>query len=179
MIHSILSLSIGSFVQFPRLYFALVLFFLVPFSCFIAVQVYQLVGSEIYFSRVKRKFMFIHTGTELLDFLSVLLKKNLWFDAIRLMEIKYSLKDIRVHQYFNSLGFIYYNMQKYDLAKLYYIKALKIQDSYIVGLQNLAKVYEATKDNALMMSTYQSILKLDPTNKIASQYFKMLPDYHP
>lgn len=171
MIYSILNLCIGPFVQFPRLYFALVLSFLVPFSCFIAVQVYQLIGSEIHFLRVKQKFMLIHTGTELLGFLSVLLKKNLWFDAIRLMEIKCSLKDLRMHQYFNSLGFIYYNMQKYDLAKLYYIKALNIHGSYIVGLQNLAKAYEATKDTVLMMSTYQSILKLDPTNKIASQYF--------
>lgn len=126
---------------------------------------------DIRFYKLKQESVVMHATDQLLDFLSILVRKKLWFDAIKIMETNYAFEGLSSHQYLNALGFIYYNMRQYELAKFYYIEALKIQENYVVALQNLARVYEITKNAALVASTYKSILRYDPSNKIAHRYF--------
>lgn len=158
--------------QFPNLYFALVLLALTPLSCFIAFQLFQVFKVDICFYQIRQESAVINTDERLFGCLSVLVKKKLWFDAIKLMEKNYLLKNLSLQRYFNALGFVYHNMQEYNLAQLYYVRALEIQEDYLVALKNLAKVYKLKKEPALLLSTYRSILKHDPTNRIAAQYLK-------
>lgn len=168
----LLYLSLAS--QFPHLYFALVLFFLIPLSSFIFFQLFRLVNLEICFYVIGNKNRAACTTDELLSLLSILVKKKLWLDSIKLIESRLIINDVYMYQYLNALGFTYYNMQKYDLAKFYYIEALKIKQDYILALQNLAKVYEVLRDNTLLKLTYESILKHDPVNKVASRQLSNL-----
>lgn len=114
----------------------------------------------------------LYSIDELFDMLNILIEKRLWFKAVKLMESGIDIPLNKMHQYFNALGLVYYSMGQYDLARLYYLKALDIKDNYIVALQNLAKVYEKAENYALVLSVYKSILKYDSTNKIAQQYIK-------
>lgn len=168
---SIFYLSLSD--HFPSLYFALVLLALIPLSCLVAFQLFQVLKRDMYFYWMRQKIAAINTDDRLFGYLSVLVKKKLWLDAIKVMEKKYVLKNLTLHRYFNALGFIYYSMQEYNLAQLYYLRALEIQEDYLVALQNLAKIYKLKKETTLLMSTYRSILKYDPTNKIAVQHFKI------
>ncbi len=104
--------------------------------------------------------------------LNTLARKKLWFESIKWIESRSNLQISKMHQYFNALGFVYYNMQRYDLAKLYYIEALEFKKDYIVALQNLAKLYEVLDDGKSAMSAYKRILKYDPSNKFAERYLK-------
>jgi len=156
--------------QLPRLYFALVLLFLIPFSCFIVFQLFHLTIVEIEFYQLKSKDIFACTDSEELRLLHIMARKHAWLDAIKLIELRKTVDGISLCQSMNALGFIYYSMRKYDLAKFYYIEALKMKSNYIVAMQNLVKVYEATKQSRLMKLVCQSILKHDSGNKIARRY---------
>nr|YP_009589075.1 conserved hypothetical plastid protein [Corallina ferreyrae]QBL75591.1 conserved hypothetical plastid protein [Corallina ferreyrae] len=94
--------------------------------------------------------------------------KRLWFQSLKLLE---SVKEVDLeyrHQYFNTVGFIYYNMKDYDLAKKYYIEAISIKNNYLVALQNLAKVYELQNNYVSAIESYNSILSYEPDNRIAN-----------
>ncbi len=156
--------------QWPHLYFAFVLVFLIPFSCFIAFQLFKLINAEICFYKLRRDDALLCNSNEILRLSYVMLRKKLFFDAIQLIESKQSCNDIRIYQLMNALGFIYYSIHQYRLAKFYYIEALKIKNDYIVALQNIAKVYDLTKESCLLKLACESILKYDPENKIARQY---------
>lgn len=158
------------FSQFPALYLLLVLCALVPFSFFVSFQLFQLLKRDVCFYQMKKDRPLIDTDIQLFDCFSVLVNKKLWFDAIKIMEKNYAMKDIGLHRYFNALGFVYYSIQEYNLAKVYYLRALEIQKSYVMALLNLAKVYKVTREAALLVSTCKTILKYDPVNKIANQY---------
>lgn len=156
--------------QLPRLYFAFLLLFLLPFSCFIVFQLFQLISIEIEFYQLKNKSVFACTDNEVVRLLHIMTRKKVWLDAIRLIELRKAVDDIGSYQLMNALGFIYYSMRKYDLAKFYYIEALRGKNNYIIALQNLAKVYKVTKQSRLLKLTCQSILKYEPDNQIAGRY---------
>ena len=93
---------------------------------------------------------------------------------MNLMESKKNIASENIHKYFNSIGYLYDSMHKYNLAILYYLKALSFKDNYVLALQNLAKVYEKKKQCTLALSTYQSILKYDKSNLLANEYLKKI-----
>lgn len=168
--HTNLIFHLAALSQLPRLYFAFVLLFLIPFSCFIVLQLFRLIHAEASFYQLKKKDILLCTDNEVLCLLYIMLKKKLFFDAIKIIEVKQLYNDINLCQFMNALGFIYYNMHQYDLAKFYYIRALEIKNDYIAALQNIAKVYELTKENRLLKLTCDFILRHDPENKIARRY---------
>ena len=168
---SLLYVSVNDYLML-FLYLLLMCSILSIFFCVISFQVFQSVKLELSFNRLKSKKERLDSIDELFDMLNILIEKRLWFKAVKLMESFIDIPLNKMHQYFNALGFVYYSMNQYDLARLYYLKALDIKDNYIVALQNLAKVYEKTENYVLVLSVYKSILKYDSTNKIAQQYIK-------
>lgn len=136
----------------PYIYFLVLLIFLVLYSLFITVQLYKFIKLELFFKKSLLKNIGLYNIDQLFIVLRVLSSKRLWFTSIRVVEEQKDIVRKEIHRYFNAVGFIYYNMQKYDLAKLYYLKSLNEKSDYLVALNNLAKVYE--KKN-----TYFSISK--------------------
>lgn len=154
-------------------YFAFTLFFLIPFSLFIVFQLFQVVKIDVYLWKAKNNKT-LYPSDYLFDLVTVLLKKRLWFDAIKLLESAQNLSELEKPQYFNALGFVYYSVHKYNIAKFYYLKALKLKKNYIVALQNLAKLYDIAKNYEMAASTYQTVLTYDPLNKVAKKSLRAL-----
>ena len=46
--------------------------------------------------------------------------KKFWFQCLNLLEKQLQIPLKQRHEYFNVVGFIYYNMAQYYLAELYY-----------------------------------------------------------
>jgi len=156
------------------IYFILILIFLIPFSFLVSLQLFQLIKFELYLNDLKQIDSKDYSMDELFNLLKILVKKKLWLTSINLMESKKNISSENIHKYFNSIGYLYDSMDKYNLAILYYLKALSFKDNYIVALQNLAKVYEKKKKYTLALSTYQSILKYDKFNLLANEYLKKI-----
>ena len=129
----------------PYIYFLVLLVFLVLYSLFITVQLYKFIKLELFFKKKLLKNIGPYNIDQLFIVLRVLSFKKLWFTSIRVVEEQKDVVRKEVHRYFNAVGFIYYNMQKYDLAKLYYLKSLNEKSDYLVALNNLAKVYKKKK----------------------------------
>lgn len=151
----------------PDLYFILLLFFLIPFSFFVTSQLIQLISLENHYRQVFKQKSKYYLSEYFIFVVKILVEKRLWFVSIHFLESIASsdLKDS--HRYFNIMGFIYYKMGEYNLAKEYYLKAISVKNDYILGLQNLAKVYEVEKAYDLALITYNSILSYDPENLLA------------
>lgn len=162
--------------RFPELYLLLVLCALLPFSFFISFQLFQLLKRDILLRQVKQDLLNVHYDAQLFTFVSVLVNKKLWLDAIKIMEKNCRLRDLSLHRYFNALGFVYYSMQQYNLARIYYTKALGVKKNYLAALLNLAKLYRVTKEPVFLASTCRSILQYDPTNRMASRYLDSIID---
>lgn len=126
----------------PYIYFLVLLVFLVLYSLFITVQLYKFIKLELFFKKKLLRNIASYSIDQLFIVLRVLSSKKLWFTSIRVVEEQKDVARKEIHRYFNAVGFIYYNMQKYDLAKLYYLKSLNEKSDYLVALNNLAKVYK-------------------------------------
>lgn len=156
----------------PYIYFIFMLIFLIPFFILISFQLLQLIKFEFYLNHLNKIDFDTYSLDQLFNLLKVLLKKKQWLNAINLMESKKNISIENMHKYFNAVGYIYDNMNEYNLASLYYLKSLSFKENYIIGLQNLAKIYEKKKNYALALSTYQIILKYDSSNISANEYLE-------
>jgi len=134
----------------PYLYFILILLFLIPFSVLVSLQLFQLIKFELSFNELKQIDSDNYSMDQLFNLLTILLKKQLWLNSIHLMESRKNIPSKNIHQYFNSIGYLYDSMDQYNLAILYYLKALSSQEDYIIALQNLAKVYVMKKKRIMI-----------------------------
>ena len=130
----------------PYIYFLFLLSFLFLYAFFITVQLYDFIKLEWLYNKLNGNNVNNENMDHLFNLLKVLLYKRLWFTSIQHLEKQRNIPEAYMHQYFNAIGFIYYSMRKYDLAKLYYLRSLSKKDSYITAWQNLSKVYERVKD---------------------------------
>lgn len=154
------------------IYLIVILLFLLFFSFLISLQLFKLMRFELYLNDVKNIDPDAYSVDQLFTLLKILLKKRLWLTSINLMESKRNISSDNLHTYFNAIGYLYDSMNKYNLAILYYLKALSYRNNYIVALQNLAKVYEKKKNDSLALSTYQTLLNYDKSNLLANEYLK-------
>ena len=122
----------------PYLYFLVLLTFLSLYSFLITLQIYKLVQLELLLRNLFFKEINSYSTKELFLFLRALSSKKLWFSSLKLVESQTSIPSESQHYYFNAIGVIYQNMNKYDLAKLYYLKSLQKQKNYPTALKNLA-----------------------------------------
>lgn len=149
------------------IYFSILLIILIFLSLIITYQIVKLIFLEVnYLSFKYEKYVYL-TEDQIFEFAHFLIKKKMWFKAVKLLESG-SLKKIEENaKYCNVVGFLYYNMKIYNLAKKYYIKALNINPSYIIALSNLARIYNLQNKKDLALNTYKDILIYDPDNEMA------------
>lgn len=70
---------------------------------------------------------------------------------------------------YNALGYAYFAQEQYDLAIRQYKEAIKIQNDYVVALNNLAHAYEKKKLTAQALEMYEQALKYAPNNATAKR----------
>ena len=126
----------------PYIYFLVLLIFLALYSFFVTFQLYKLIKVESFFKKNVLNNIDLCNMDQFFITLKLLSYKKLWFTSILLVERQKRISKGYIHRYFNAVGFVYYNMQEYDLAKLYYLKSLNEKNNYLVALSNLARVYE-------------------------------------
>lgn len=150
----------------PSIYCIILLIFLFPLFILITFQLIQIVNIENQFKKLSQKNLTGYlNNNDVFILAQVCMKKKLWLSSIKILESK-SVDNIDP-KYFNMIGFSYYSMKQYNLAKVYYLKALDLRKDYLVALQNLAKVYELTKEFSLALQTYSIVLSYDPDNSAA------------
>ena len=156
----------------PNLYFILLLFFLIPIFYFVTSQIVQLIVLENLHSQFSKYEISNNLTTYYLSIVKILITKRLWFQSIQVLESINNLELQDRHIYFHTIGFIYYKMGEFNLAKEYYLKTISIKQDYLLALRNLAKIYELEKQYSLAFNIYSSILLYDSDNILAKE--KML-----
>nr|YP_009541656.1 hypothetical protein [Synarthrophyton chejuense]AYR05665.1 hypothetical protein [Synarthrophyton chejuense] len=153
----------------PVIYCIILLFILLPICVIITLQLIQIINLDYKHNQLKRKENLGYLALDDILFLvSIFIKKKLWFSSIKILE-KQLRKDLEInYRYFNLIGFSYYGMKQYEMAKIYYSKALDCKPDYLIALKNLAKVSELTNDLSGALFAYSSILSYDPLNTFAS-----------
>jgi tetratricopeptide (TPR) repeat protein len=101
----------------------------------------------------------------------IYLRKKIFDKAIALFRqsLKYWDENdkIGLGSLYNTLGFTYFKLNKYEQAIYYYTQAIKILPDYALALTNLSLVYENKQMYIEAYKTYQSVLFYDSDNKIA------------
>jgi tetratricopeptide (TPR) repeat protein len=70
---------------------------------------------------------------------------------------------------YNALGYAHFAQEQYDLAIRQYKEAIKLQNDYVVALNNLAHAYEKKKLTAQALEMYEKVLKYAPNNATAKR----------
>ena len=102
---------------------------------------------------------------------TIYLSKKLYDQAI--LQFRYALKtwnfedSTGLSNLYNTIGFTYFETQQYELAIYYYEEALKINDSYVVALNNLAYAQEKQGNINIAVDLYQKVLRFDSSNMTA------------
>nr|YP_010925506.1 hypothetical protein RMC00_pgp208 [Neoporphyra dentata]WKD83738.1 hypothetical protein [Neoporphyra dentata] len=84
-------------------------------------------------------------------------------------ELNNKESNITIANLHNMLGFIYSEAKQINIAKNFYQQALQIDSNYVIALNNLAKIYEDTKDFKKADALYDKVLTLNLDNKIANK----------
>lgn len=152
----------------PGIYCMILFIFLFPLFIVITLQLVYIISIENQFNKLSHKNLTGGLdGDDIFVLAQICTKKKLWFSSIKILESK-SMGNLNFNsQYFNMIGFSYYSMKQYSLAKAYYLKALDLREDYLIALQNLAKIYELTKQFSLALETYNAILFYYPDNSFA------------
>lgn len=154
----------------PSIYFIVLLVFLFPVSIIITFQLAQIANLDYQFNILNRKEVDKNLNEDdAFTLARICVKKRLWLSSIKVLESKRIPDTDSKSKYFNAIGFSYYSMKQYDLAKTYYLKSLSCKKDYLIALQNLGKIYELTNNLSLALETYSSILFYDPDNLLASK----------
>lgn len=154
----------------PSIYLFILLVFLSPVFTIITFQLIQIINLEYQFKILNQKDIAKNLNNDdIFTLAKICTKKRLWFSSIKLLESKCIVDTDSKFKYLNAIGFSYYSMKQYELAKPYYLKALSYKKDYLIALQNLGKIYELTNNFSLALETYRSILFYYPGNLLASK----------
>nr|YP_010471014.1 hypothetical protein N4M48_pgp178 [Synarthrophyton patena]UVF62843.1 hypothetical protein [Synarthrophyton patena] len=150
-------------VLIPIIYCIILLLFLLLLCVIITLQLIYIFTINNHLSILNKKKDTSQLNKDDTIILSkIYMKKQLWLSSIKMLE---SI-DLN-YKCFNLMGFSYYSMKQYNIAKVYYLKSLELKKDYLVALKNLAKVYELTEDFSLALKAYNSILHYDKDSIIA------------
>lgn len=128
-----------------NIYCCILLIILIPSSLIVTWQVIQIILLESAYRNFENQPLYSLADEKKMGFVKILLKKQLWFTAIRILELEVNIGIQHRYKYFNAIGFIYCNIHQYNLAKKYYLDAIEIKDDYMIAVQNLAQLYEKQK----------------------------------
>nr|YP_010728569.1 hypothetical protein P6G74_pgp003 [Phymatolithon calcareum]WEA76924.1 hypothetical protein [Phymatolithon calcareum] len=154
----------------PSIYLIILLVFLLPVFIIITFQLVQIANLDYQFKILNQKDIAKNLNNDdIFTLVKICTKKRLWLSSIKLLETKCIMDTDSKFKYFNAIGFSYYSMKQYDLAKTYYLKSLSYKKDYLIALQNLGKTYEITNDFSLALETYRSIVFYYPGNLLANK----------
>ena len=159
----------------PKIYFIVLYIFLLPFVILITIQMVKILVREywlVILSRLQSSQSF--TCDSMFNLARLYTLKKQWFACVRILELCLQISSQNEYVYFNALGFCYYNMGYYDLAKNYYMNAVDGKNNYTLALNNLAKVYITTENYDKALEIYKLILKYNPDCKRAKKNLKNL-----
>lgn len=93
----------------------------------------------------------------------VYLQKKEWDTAIDIFkELNENLLYATPHYPLNNLGYAYYNKGDFETAEAYYLKALKIQPSFVPALLGAGKTYIAMGNGAEAVAKLEKAVSLVP-----------------
>src|SRR6476620_2168819 len=158
---------------FP-LFYSFILFFSLLFLCFYffgQVKTRQKVEKRL--SLLKTRLQKKERSSENFYKLGQLyLSKKIYEKAINLFRSSLNLWDqndkIGLGSLYNTLGFYYFKLEKYDNAIYYYTIAIKLLPDYVLALTNLGLVYEKKQNYKEAYTNYEKAFKYNKNNKIIS-----------
>lgn len=167
----------------PIFYLSILTIFLISLSWIISKQLKTIFLLESQFKYFTDKRQTETIGLEeSFAFAKVCVAKQLFVNAI--VESQNVLKNNRefnnadhnqtIANLYNMLGFIYYEAGYLVFSKDFYSKAIEIDSNYLVALNNLAKIYEDTKDFKQAEVLYKQVLKINCNNQIAIRRMKFI-----
>jgi len=170
-------------IALPIVYLSILALFLLIFSWLISQQLKTIFLLESQFQYFLDKSENEQLGIEDgFAFSKVCIAKKHFIRAIiesQLVLQKNSLLNLPenaviIAKLYNMLGFIYYEADQKKLAKNFYERAIDVDSNYIVALNNLAKIYEDTKNFLKAEAIYDKVLNIDKSNQIANTQKNLL-----
>jgi tetratricopeptide (TPR) repeat protein len=137
-------------------------------------QVFKFIKQEFYIYRLNTLLTNNHKNHCYIYFLlgTVYLDKNCLEKALDffIKSSDYYTENARISlmQIYNSIGYVYMQIEEYHLAIQFFKKCIAIQPNYSIAINNLAKVYEKINDIKKAIDLYQFVLSYDKQNKTAS-----------
>nr|YP_011005315.1 hypothetical protein V2475_pgp101 [Chorda asiatica]QWK43059.1 hypothetical protein [Chorda asiatica]WAM62178.1 hypothetical protein [Chorda asiatica] len=158
---------------FPLIYSTVLFIFLFIISFFILKQISNTQKIEKKIVKLQENVKANNTSYEAFYKLGQLyLKKKLFYKAILLFRQALKIWNpddkIGLGSLYNTIGFTFFTLKQYSLAKYYYSIAIEILPDYTLALTNLAYTYEKLNLLGEAYNCYKSTLLWDPENKIAS-----------
>nr|YP_010986082.1 hypothetical protein NDC12_pgp136 [Polyopes affinis]WOL37000.1 hypothetical protein [Polyopes affinis] len=151
-----------------KLYLLFIILFLMPICYVVIVEIFKLLTKNYLFNvliSLKKNKKLIKD--QVLSLASIYIKNKQWLFCLLMLEFYSKLDPLNIGEYYNTIGFCYQVMNFNQLAKKYYIKALKASPSNVLFLKNLAKINYICKDFQAAIDLYNQILVLDSGNKVA------------
>lgn len=127
----------------PYLYFLVLLTFLFLFAVFLTFQLYNFFIFELFIKNEESSTIESFEINQLFYFIKCFLYKKRWFQSLKLLESQTNLPFYKMAEYFNVVGFIYYKMNQFHLAELYYKVSLSYEPGSAIALKNLSIVKES------------------------------------
>ena len=124
------------------LYFLVLLIFLLSFAFFLTFQFYKLFTFEFFVKNETLSFVESVEINNLFYSIKCLLYKKRWLQSLELLESQVKIPLKKRPEYFNVVGFIYYKMNQYHLAELYYKVSLSYRPDYEIAVKNLSRIKE-------------------------------------
>ena len=107
---------------------------------------------------------------------TVYLAKKDWDGAIAIFkDISQDLLYATPHYPLTNLGFAYYNKRQYQLAKQYYLKALKLKPEFMLARLGLGKTYIALNEPFKAIDELKAVQKKNP--KFGELYLDLAEAY--
>ena len=163
----------------PVAYISALLVILVFAAIYILREVIKTRKQETTFSRLQEKLKKQKgTAEEYYELGSLYLDKKLFVQSISLLQkalkADKKLPEENKALIHNAMGYAYFAQEQYDIAIRQYKEALKLYPEYVIGLNNLANVYEKKQMIVKAVETYKQALEYDPENKTAQQRINSL-----
>jgi tetratricopeptide (TPR) repeat protein len=82
--------------------------------------------------------------------------------------------DMELAVIYNMLGFVCFQLKRYQYAEYYYLKAIGLAPDYILALTNLALIYKTKKMYRNAYNSYKVIADFQMNNKLALSQIETL-----
>lgn len=155
------------------LYLTCLTCFLIPTCIILTLEIYKIIYKYHEISKKRYKTIVINNN-DILNLAEIYIRQKKWLSCILLIESYNEKNQDNNYTCYNCIGFCYYQLQIYELAKYNYSKALENNQQDINSLFTLAELYKITKNINKAIKTYKKILVIDKNNKKAQRKLEKL-----